>query len=787
MPPAPFIAPSTALDRRALGKYEVLCRLSAGGMSEIFLAYQKGLAGFRKIVVLKSILPDIRGEEEFVRMFLDEAKTTAAFNHPNIAQVFDLDVDNGTLFLAMEFVQGCTLVEMARACRQAKEAIPLGLTLTAVRDTALALHYAHTFTDPRGRRKVVIHRDVAEKNIMVTYEGITKLLDFGIAKAVGGAHRTTVGMVKGTSGYMSPEQIRGEELDPRSDIFSLGVVMHECLTGMRLFHGKNAEEGMLAALREDVAPPSRQNAAVPEAVDAVVLKALRRQRDDRFSTALEFARAIEKAGAGLLWHPEDIGELVQRHFTDRREQTRNLVEQAQSSGEPSGEIRIDRLLLMQQQPSAPKPPPQPLRLATPPRISAPTPEPHPSPTGSEERALLMETQPPVSASPPFSVDSAPHPKPPPPVASAPSKPSTNPTPGIASSLFGFESTKEVVTPIAKGKSLPTGMMGNIIDVDDDREEGVKTVVSDPPLRRPSPEPDSDVHPATTPVVPVPSQLLTPLARPSVPDPAPSLKADELFDDVDDGPGVKTMVSTPFPNSRDDVADSDEPKTASNNIDDRRINPLVWVLIAAVLLGMVVASMAVLGVGPFSSASNDAAPSQPAPAQDNKAKLAEPTPIPKPIEKAPAAKEKDKEPASVAVAPAPKPVTPEPKPLEKVEAKLPEPQTTAEAKATARVPDKQPPPVKKAVRKRAEEEQEPKLEDVVVPGKAFGELTLATEPANVVVIHNGRELGTTPLLKARLPVGKQVLKLKTSDGETKSLSIDVRANEVKSMRVDLEDL
>ena len=110
----PYLRPTSALDRRTMGKYDVLCRLSTGGMSEIFLAYQTGLAGFRKIVVLKSILPDIRGEEEFVRMFLDEAKTTALFNHPHIAQVFDLDVDDETLFLAMEFVQGCTLVEMAR-------------------------------------------------------------------------------------------------------------------------------------------------------------------------------------------------------------------------------------------------------------------------------------------------------------------------------------------------------------------------------------------------------------------------------------------------------------------------------------------------------------------------------------------------------------------------------------------------------------------------------------------------------------------------------------------------
>ncbi len=339
-----FIAPSTPLDRRHLGKYEVLCRLSTGGMSAIYLAHQTGLAGFKKLVVLKTILPDIGGEEDFVGMFLEEARMTAVFNHPNIAQVFELDTDEGQLFMAMEFVQGCTLVEMARACRQVKEAIPLGLTLAATRDTALALHYAHNFTDARGRRQIVIHRDVAEKNIMVTYEGVTKLLDFGIAKALGRSGRTSIGMVKGTSGYMSPEQIRGEPLDPRSDIFALGVVMHECLTGLRLFHGKTAEEGMMAALREEVQPPSKWNKEVNPELDAVVLKALQRDREKRFNTALEFARAIEKAAPGLIWHPEQLGEVVTRHFSERRADTRRLLESSEFGSETTGEVRVENVM-----------------------------------------------------------------------------------------------------------------------------------------------------------------------------------------------------------------------------------------------------------------------------------------------------------------------------------------------------------------------------------------------------------------------------------------------------------
>ncbi|MET0405871.1 MAG: protein kinase [Cystobacter sp.] len=322
---------------RQMGNYEVLCRLSTGGMAEIFLASRKGLAGFHKPVVLKKILPDIQGQEEFVQMFLDEARVTAAFNHPNIAQVFDLDVARDELFLAMEFVPGATLLEVARACLTAREPMPMGFALAAVRDTALALHYAHTFTDSLGEPSPVIHRDVAEKNIMVTYEGVTKLLDFGIAKSLAEAGRTQVGMVKGTSGYMSPEQIRGQPLDARSDLFSLGVVLHECLTGARLFPGKSPAAVVSAVLRDPIPEPSRSNRAIPPALDALVLKALARQREDRYTTALEFARELERAVGPLIWLPEQSGELLRRLFAERRDQTRQMLAGSRTG---TGEVKL---------------------------------------------------------------------------------------------------------------------------------------------------------------------------------------------------------------------------------------------------------------------------------------------------------------------------------------------------------------------------------------------------------------------------------------------------------------
>jgi len=369
--PAVTLAPDRYSGRK-LGKYEIVCRLSTGGMAAIYLAFQRGHAGFTKLVVLKQILPDVKAEQELVDMFLDEAKITAAFNHPNIGHVYDLDVASEELFLAMEFIAGADLLEIARACHEAEDPIPIGFTMTVVHDVALALHYAHTFTDPVGRPHQVIHRDVAEKNIMVTYDGTTKLLDFGIAKAKDRNTRTAAGMVKGTLGYMSPEQLRGKELDPRTDVYSLGVVFHECLTGMRLFHGEDHEAEIMAALETDAAPPSEQNASVTPDLDAVVLKALQRNRDERFASALEMARAIERCTGARMWHQEQCGELVQRYFADRREQTRQLLasDAAAASAttryvappappprpEPRAEPRPVRRSSGEQRPQPPQPP-----------------------------------------------------------------------------------------------------------------------------------------------------------------------------------------------------------------------------------------------------------------------------------------------------------------------------------------------------------------------------------------------------------------------------------------------
>ncbi|HEX4620652.1 MAG TPA: serine/threonine-protein kinase, partial [Myxococcaceae bacterium] len=308
-----------------LGRYDVHCRLTVGGMSDVLLASTRGAGGFRRLVVLKQILPDIKRNPDFVRMFLNEARMMALFSHPHIAQVYDLDVFEDELFLAMEFVPGATLIEVAQACHRAREHIPVGLTLMAVRDTARALHHAHTFTDPAGKPLPVVHRDVTQRNIMLTYDGVTKLLDFGIAKLPDRTALTAVGTIKGTSGYLSPEQIAGEHPDHRSDIFSLGVVLHECLTGLRLFPGRNMVDAMRATLETEIPPPSSKNPAIPTAVDAVVLRALAKKREDRQGSALELAQALETAVPSSIWRPEDASVLLKQLFKQRHADVSRLL------------------------------------------------------------------------------------------------------------------------------------------------------------------------------------------------------------------------------------------------------------------------------------------------------------------------------------------------------------------------------------------------------------------------------------------------------------------------------
>jgi serine/threonine-protein kinase len=296
-------------------------------MAELVLAYTSGPGGFRKFVALKQILPDVK-TEEFVKMFLDEARITAAFSHANIGQVFDLGEEDSELYLAMEFLAGQNLEQLMKAADKRSEPLPPGFAARVIRDVCLGLHYAHHFVDPSGRSVAVVHRDMSPRNVMVTYDGGVKVIDFGIAKAKGRLGRTAVGMVKGTGGYMSPEQVRGQELDGRSDLFSAGVLLHEMLCGQRLFNAPGDAAMMMQIVHGDIASPRSVNPAVPEALDAVVMKALNRDKAKRFATGREFAKAIESAMGPELFDEGSMANLMAEYFDEKRQKTRALLEYA---------------------------------------------------------------------------------------------------------------------------------------------------------------------------------------------------------------------------------------------------------------------------------------------------------------------------------------------------------------------------------------------------------------------------------------------------------------------------
>ncbi len=308
-----------------IGRYEVLSQLTHGGMAELFLGYTAGPGGFRKYVVIKRILPDAKNNDQFVKMFLDEARVTAAFSHPNIAQVFELGTDETDLFLAMEFISGQNLNQVTAVCAKKRAVLPIGFSVAVAHDIALALHYAHMFQAPDGKPLPVIHRDVAQKNIMVTYEGVVKLLDFGIAKARGSLGRTHVGTVKGTTGYMSPEQVRGDVLDGRSDVFGLGVVVYEMITGRRLFAAENEIEEMKMILTAPIPRPSSIVPVIPEPLSDIVLRALARDKADRWATGKDFAKALQTQCANLLFDQEQRAVFMREHFDDQMRATAALL------------------------------------------------------------------------------------------------------------------------------------------------------------------------------------------------------------------------------------------------------------------------------------------------------------------------------------------------------------------------------------------------------------------------------------------------------------------------------
>jgi serine/threonine-protein kinase len=274
------------------GRYELLRKIAAGGMGQVLLA-RKGAEGFEKLVVIKRILPHLVEDEEFFTMFVDEAKITMRLDHPNIARINEFGVENGVHFIEMEYVAGEDVRRLDKRARIANNPLPLGVILRVIADAAAGLDFAHKAKDSKGVPLNLVHRDVSPQNVLVGFDGAVKLIDFGVAKAAGRAQHTATGILKGKFPYMSPEQADGLDLDARSDVFALGIVLWELLTGKRLFKGENDLMTQRLVKSCQVPPPSQVEPAVPQALDDVVLRALAKEPNDRYPDAGAFRMALE--------------------------------------------------------------------------------------------------------------------------------------------------------------------------------------------------------------------------------------------------------------------------------------------------------------------------------------------------------------------------------------------------------------------------------------------------------------------------------------------------------------
>ncbi len=315
---------------RQFGKYHLISHLATGGMADIFLASQKSIGGFEKLLVIKRILPNLAKDRKFIEMFLDEARIAAQLNHPNVIQIFDLGQVQGRFFIAMEYLSGESLSYVIRNRRKFKSTIPSHLAAGIIMQAAEGLHHAHEMTSADGSPLGIVHRDISPQNIFIQYDGGVKVVDFGIAKATMRSTKTKTGTLKGKYSYMSPEQVQGVDLDARSDVFALGIVFWECLVGRKLFNQQNDLELLKAVVGTDAPSPKEINPYVPQELADIVLHALSRRREDRYQSAAEFRRDL---AAYLKKTSQDsdtmaIGRFMREAFSDRISKKRSIIEGA---------------------------------------------------------------------------------------------------------------------------------------------------------------------------------------------------------------------------------------------------------------------------------------------------------------------------------------------------------------------------------------------------------------------------------------------------------------------------
>ncbi|MBN2528353.1 MAG: protein kinase [Deltaproteobacteria bacterium] len=315
------------------GKYYLLDRISVGGMAEVFKAKAFGVEGFERLLAVKRILPSIAEDEEFITMFIDEAKIAVQLNHANIARIDDLGKVGDSYFIAMEYVEGKDLRAIFDRMRKKAQTVPFSMAVYITMKMCEGLDYAHNKKDSAGRDLNLVHRDVSPQNVLISFDGQVKLIDFGIAKAAGKAGKTQAGILKGKFGYMSPEQVRGLSLDRRSDIFAVGICLWELLTGERLFIGESDFSTLEKVRNVDIVAPSSFNKRIPVELEKIVLKALSKEVEERYQSAMDLHDDLQSYmyTSGSFFSRKDLLSFMQEVFREDIEKNAAAAEEFDDS------------------------------------------------------------------------------------------------------------------------------------------------------------------------------------------------------------------------------------------------------------------------------------------------------------------------------------------------------------------------------------------------------------------------------------------------------------------------
>jgi serine/threonine protein kinase len=313
---------------QSFGRYRIRGVLGEGGMGRLYVAEQTGIEGFAKIVALKRILPHLADSPPFRTLFLNEARVAARLEHPNIVATYELGEVEGTYFMALEYLPGEDLAAVLGRC-EAPNSMPVEVAALLAQQCANGLEYAHQLRDGEGKPSCLVHRDVNPSNIFVTYHGMVKLLDFGVVKAATGGAKTSPGLFKGKYAYCAPEQLKGDSVDHRTDVFSLGIVLWECLTGHRLFDSPT-DAGTIDAVRSQaIVAPSLLRPEVPIQLEEITMRALFRDRDRRYQSAHELSEALDRF-LGVQRHrptSNSVGQWLEALFGSERASLKRAIAQ----------------------------------------------------------------------------------------------------------------------------------------------------------------------------------------------------------------------------------------------------------------------------------------------------------------------------------------------------------------------------------------------------------------------------------------------------------------------------